>query len=383
MIATNNNIFSVSFDIDKKISQHSRIKTGLKYSHSGMNNNNTYETYENNYWRDVVGLSSLNEYNENIGAVYFIYSTKFKNRMAINVGLRGEYTYATPTTSSTVIVNKQNYFGVFPSIYFLTPLSKTEDHLLALSYSRKIQRPSFRELNPWRYPLSEYSYVEGNQYLKPSYVNDFSMNYIFKQKYNLTFGIGYTQDAIDQVSSKDPDNPLIIIYQQKNINNALNAYININLPFKISDWWHLNSNITGLYIKNKIENNSYDVWRISGNLTNMFTLVKDKSFVELRGWYQGPDISGNMIQTGIYQIDLGYKKIFKDNRYVLTCYVNDLLNVGGNMRTTVVTPDYQSIAHSRWGYTNISVSFTYNFKMGKQVRMRRVESGAEEEKDRL
>lgn len=383
MIATNNNIFSASLDVDKKISQRSTIKTGLKYSHSGMNNSNTYESYVNNHWDDIMGLSSLNEYNENIGAAYFIYSTKFKNRMAINAGLRGEYTFAVPSTSSTVITNKQNYFGIFPSVYFLTPLSKTDDHLLSLSYSRKIQRPSFRDLNPWRYPLGEYSYVEGNQYLKPVYINDVSISYIFKQKYNLTFGVGHTKDAIEQVSSKDPDNPLVIIYQQRNTNNSLNVYMNINLPVKIYDWWYLNSNITGLYLKNKIENNIYDVWRISGNLTNMFTLVKDKSFLELRGWYQGPDIYGNMVQTDIYQIDLGYKKIFKDNKFVLTCYVNDLLNIGGNMRTTVVTPDYQSIARSRWGYTNISVSFTYNFKMGKQVRMRRVESGAEDEKGRL
>ena len=41
--------------------------------------------------------------------------------------------------------------------------------MLAFNYNRKISRPSFWNLNPYRMPLSEYSFLEGNPRLRPAY----------------------------------------------------------------------------------------------------------------------------------------------------------------------------------------------------------------------
>ena len=63
----------------------------------------------------INDLSGNDRYTENISAVYFRYTTRFRNNFSLALGLRGEYTYAVPSTNSTMVADKQNYFSLFPS----------------------------------------------------------------------------------------------------------------------------------------------------------------------------------------------------------------------------------------------------------------------------
>ena len=123
-IITLNNIYSATADFDIALSKVSKLTTGIKYTNNGMDNSTLYEYLKNESWHEIGALTNLNKYNENISALYAKFSTRFKNNFALSLGLRGEYTYAVPSTSSTVITDKQNYFGLFPNANLSMPLNK-------------------------------------------------------------------------------------------------------------------------------------------------------------------------------------------------------------------------------------------------------------------
>lgn len=123
-----------------------------------MNTAILYEFLRDDAWHRI-DRHNLNRYSETSRCTpIFRLNSK---RIGLNVGLRGEYTYAIPATSSTLITDR-HYFGrscrVFPSL----PLNKS-DAMLAFNYNRKISRPSFWNLNPYRMRPSEICFLEGTR----------------------------------------------------------------------------------------------------------------------------------------------------------------------------------------------------------------------------
>ncbi|MDV3662444.1 hypothetical protein CMU70_18590, partial [Elizabethkingia anophelis] len=44
-----------------------------------------------------------------------------------------------------------------------------ENHVFNINYGRRIQRPSYNFLNPFRFVSNPFSYSEGNPFLQPSF----------------------------------------------------------------------------------------------------------------------------------------------------------------------------------------------------------------------
>lgn len=251
-IITLNNIYSATADFDIALSKVSKLTTGIKYTNNGMDNSTLYEYLKNESWHEIGALTNLNKYNENISALYAKFSTRFKNNFALSLGLRGEYTYAVPSTSSTVITDKQNYFGLFPNANLSMPLNKKQSQMLILGYSRKIQRPWFWALNPFRRPLSEYSYIEGNPRLTPAYTNEVNLTWVFAHKYSLSFGTQLTKDNIQQILVTDPTNPDAIVYRFENMPHMNLWFVNLSVPAQITKWWQMTFNATGINFRSKL-----------------------------------------------------------------------------------------------------------------------------------
>lgn len=108
-------------------------------------------------------LSNNFVYEENVNAAYATYSKQGK-RFGFNLGLRLEQTNSTgtltaykPTTNDRV---KRSYLDFFPSggVTF----NPSQKHSLKLNYSRRINRPSYQDLNPFQNRLDELTYEQRN-----------------------------------------------------------------------------------------------------------------------------------------------------------------------------------------------------------------------------
>lgn len=380
MLVTNE-IYAVNGDFEVVLSKASKLRTGLKYSHNNMYNDVVYQALQQEQWNDLEQRNYINWYDENIGALYLLFSTKFRNSISLAVGMRGEYTHANLSNNKVENDTKQTYFSFFPNVNLSVPLNEKASHTLALSYSRKISRPSFSDLNPYRIPLSEYAFAEGNAYLKPTYINDCSLAWIIAQKYVLTLGAQFIQDQISQLSSVDTNDPDVILYRKENVPRMNFYYANITLPVNIFKWWRANVNLNFEHLDQELDGEKQSKNSFNGDMTNTFTLWGNWYF-DLKGYYVSSLLVGNYRALPMFRIDAALKRSFSDNRFTVSLNLDDIFN---SQKMTVLTEasGMHNRSFMRTGYRMLGLSFRYNFKAGKSVKVKNLESGAKEEKSRL
>ena len=115
-------------------------------------------------------------YNENTQAVFGNISRTIK-KWQFQLGLRAENTELKGHSIALNQVNSQHYLGIFPTTYVTYQLN--DNNTLSLNYGRRISRPTYQTLNPFRTYYDLYSYWDGNPALKPSYSNNFELSETF------------------------------------------------------------------------------------------------------------------------------------------------------------------------------------------------------------
>jgi hypothetical protein len=291
-----------------------------------MDNEIIFDYFDRNVWHNLEQLSSNNTFKESVFAIYSTYTSEFKD-INIKLGLRGEYTYATPWTNKIKMAEKQKYFKLFPTVNILFHLDKQHFHSIVLNYNKKIRRPTFNDLNPYRLPMSEHSFIEGNPYLKPAYSNDYSTSLVLYNKYNLTFGVTTMRNDFSRITSEDSEDNNVMILRQENVAKNTNYYVNINLPIEVCSWWNLNTNLLGSRSIVKVIEEKDKIFVFQGGGENAFILPEKVSF-QLEGYYVSPSILGNIKMLSVYKVNSSLRKSFVDNKITVSIFANDIFNSG-------------------------------------------------------
>ncbi len=376
-----NRIYSMSSDLDIKLSDASQFRTGIKYTYNHMENSTFFEALTAPGWTALDPLNNENTFSENIAALYADYSIRFSNMISLKVGLRGEYTHASPKSNRIEIDHNQSYFDLFPVVNLMMPLKKDFTHLLIAGYARKIRRPSFNDLNPFRVPASEFSYIVGNPYLSPTYSNDFSLNWVISQKYSVMVGIMDRKDDYGRVAVEDEEQPGIMLLRQENISNNTNYFFNASLPISLTDWWTLNTNVYGSHNRLEVLEEKHSINVLRANISNMVTFLQNYGF-NLDFMYLTPTYNGNLRNDSFYQMNLSVNGKFAKNRVTASVFVHDVLN-SSRISFRVNEPTFHRKVHADWSFRQFGASLRYNFKSGKEFKAKNVESGVSEEKERL
>src|SRR5690606_23838351 len=170
-----------------------KLEAGLKYSNVKSDNDLGFERFVGGQWEDYEGRPNHFVYTEQVSAGYVDYSTEF-GKWTAKAGVRAEYTISDGHSITKDSRVKRDYLDFFPSAnlgYNISP-----NHILTLSYARKISRPNYRFLNPFRYYIDKLTFQEGNPYVNPQYTHGFSLNYTLMQMFNFTLGTDITNDAM-------------------------------------------------------------------------------------------------------------------------------------------------------------------------------------------
>lgn len=380
---TFNNIYTLSTDFEIAIGKRSQIQTGLKYSCNNMNNDMLYEALVGDTWNVLDPRSYSNHYSENIGAIYFSYMAELWKNITIDIGVRGEYTSAIPTNSKVTEINRQKYFNLFPHANLSIPLNEKSSQFLVINYNRTIERPSFNELNPYRIPMSEYSFVEGNPNLTPMYEDDYSLSWIIDQASTITLGYVKDKNVINQVVKTDANDNNIIVYRQENIPTAEMFYANVSIPTQITKWWQINLGLNWSRVSMKFPDEHLLNQAFNGDLSNTFTLWK-KWYLDISGYYMSSALFGNLRFEDMWQINAAIKHSFFQQHLTVSINLNDIFN-SRDRTITAESTNFRQVNHTKYGYRTMGISLRYNFKAGpnKNLKVKYIESGSEDEKSRL
>ena len=377
---TCNDLYAVSMDFDFRLKMNATLATGLKYTRNEMENQILYEYENNKHWHNIDRYSSKSEYTEDIAAVYATFSSRFK-KLGYSLGLRGEYTHTLPWTNKSDDTKKQDYFQLFPTANVMLPFGKSNQHAVVLNYNRKINRPSFNQLNPYRIPASEYLYTEGNPDLEAALSNDYSVAFRLFNRYNLVAGVTDTKKAFGTVLIEDTNTQGVLIQRQDNVARNTNYYLAGSTSLNVFKWWRINLNVSARRNKIEVLDETHTQNTFQGYMAFLFTLPKEFQ-LDINGFYSSPFIDGNVKTKLDPRINASLRKEFFNRKLTAKLFVNNLFNMT-EVEIKTREKDFQRTMRVNYGFRELGLSVSYNFKMGKTVKVKDVQTGVNEEKLRL
>jgi len=285
-------------DFEGKIDEKNSIEVGVKTSYHYSDNDYNALTNKGVYGGTMVNDSSrMNQfkYLENINSLYVSYSFKPTKKYSFRLGLRGEQTNTKGEQKVGNQVHKNNYFNLFPNVrvgYMINMKNR-----ISLSYTYRISRPSYSQLNPFLKKTSDYSYSQGNPDLSPEFTHNISMDYSLNFKWNFSFGYGYTKDDINSLPKTDPQT-MVTTSCPDNIAFSQRLFLRVNTYQQVTSWWNLMLFGQCSYGRTESDDNNY----FAINTINRNAWFFFMSSFELP-YNFGLDFQGNFyyMQFGVYK----------------------------------------------------------------------------------
>lgn len=282
-----------------------KLEFGGKFAYTSTQNKLRYDTLANGIFSLDPNRSNQFRYQEYIAAAYLAYIGQW-NKFSYNLSLRTEHTHSIANSFTLGTATERKYLKWLPSLSITYTLNKSEE--LNFTYSRRLTRPTFAALNPFRFYYSPRHYWIGNPYLQPSTTDLFALSYYLKSL-NISLNAGRESDVMARYPEYNPTtNELIFLGRNLPYRNFAN--LQLSSPLTINKWWRMNNNI-GLYYNKELTpyfGNTYQIpiynYTINGN--QVFTL-KDWLF-DISYTYESKSGNGLYLMLPVYGVDFGVQK---------------------------------------------------------------------------
>ncbi len=383
-IATNIDLYTIKADYERELKK-GKIEFGGKYLNTKTSNAfDFYDVIDGNVTINEDRTNHFN-YTEQVSALYSSYQIQIK-KFNIQTGLRVEHTRSLGELSvlRAGVANTRvdrNYTNFFPNLGFSYEASKKNS--FGASFSRRIVRPDYHDLNPFQYKIDEYTYHQGNPFLIPEYSSIYEINHSYNSFLNTSLSYTNTTNFYTDVLFPLADG--VTIKKTVNLAYRRNVSLNTNFSVPLKKWWNIYASFWGNYVKNMADygdGNVVDVFAYSGGLyaQNTFSLNKTLNF-ELSGWYGAPGLwDGNMKSKGMGAIDMGFQKKILDKKGTIRLSFTDVLFTSQWGITTDINGMHIT-GGGYWESRQIKLNFSYIF--GNDKLKSNKKTGLEEEEKRL
>lgn len=356
------NIVAFKTDYVHPLKNGGKWEAGLKSSFVSADNNAIYDTLqqENRQWLPDASRSNHFVYDENINAAYLNYAGKV-GKLKVQAGLRAEHTHSVGTSITLSQTVDRNYLNLFPTLFLSRQLDT--NNVLNLSYSRRIDRPDYQNLNPFVFFLDPYTYQQGNPFLRPQYTNSVELTHVFKNAFTTTLNYSRTTDFINRETPRQIPEKNITYVIAENQGSMDNVSLNVSFPIRIAKWWQVQNNLSGYYqhYQTYYSGTLYDVKLVAYNLYTSNNLTFSKTLSgEVAGWYNSASQYGFYRAQPMGGFSLGVQKKFMDGKSNLKLNVSDPFWLNKfNGRAVVQDIDFR--VKSRWESRRIMLTFSYRF----------------------
>lgn len=375
-------LWTAKIDFQSRFWHDGQLQIGVKYD--GIDRSNNLYAFINNdgTWSENEIQSNYFNYEECISAAY-ISANKTIWDFHLNVGVRGEYTHQKGDQLTTGQKFVKSYSGLFPSLSAQYNLNAEKKRLLIFSYSRKILRPTFSMLNPFKLYTSPQTYQEGNPNLSPNNYNSYSLRYTEGQSV-FTFQYLADKNRFVHVGVQNDDTKELGYYFINfgtNRRYRLSAYI----PIHLFSWWSINANGSISYnnMQSLLNEDEFvkKYWYINGSINSNF-LIHEGLTVQLSAngdsdrWYTALKIKSSGYLTASIQQTLWRKKA------TIALSVNDPFR----WNTFHSSYQFQNIDEKTREINNarsITINFRYNFGSEKIKSNRSRNTGVEDVQNRM
>jgi len=376
------NNYSAKIDIENPL-EKINLSYGAKVSI--IDNNNAAEFYDNSSGIPVLDLTQTDYfiYKENTQSAYINASKKLSTKWQTQIGLRLENTQTTGTSKTLNSVTKNKYTKLFPTFYL--SYQKNDNNAFSLSYGKRINRPSYWEINPFRWYINNFSYSEGNPFLRPSFSDNFELSYSFKNKLTTSGFLSITSDGFSQVPTVDPitNNQVFV---RRNYFTQYRYGVSESYFFNTINWLESYNQLYAYYIRSNFDTNTVNSTEQNGfayyfRTNNSFILNTKKTIAaEMSFWYSSASNGGLYRTKQSSSLDLGIKFFLMNRDLQISAALNDVFRTSSPDASTF-SNGIEQIYNTY--YDNRYAKLAIRYKFGnKKVYVQERDVGNDDEKGR-
>ena len=382
----------VQLDYIHPFAKKAKLELGLRYNERTIFNNYIVESdsaatgVEANF-EEVTELTNKFSFDERIYAAYGILSNQYE-KLSWQLGLRAEQTNL---DTQLIPLNpedegrteyepkRQDYFSLFPSANLTYKYSDISS--VQLSYSRRISRPRFRNLNPFITYSNPLSLFTGNPDLRPQFTDSYEVGILQNRKASSIYvGLYYrhTTDVVQRITELDGEG--ITRRLPMNLGTRDDIGVETNINYDITKKFRVTSTMN--FFNSQVdggENLSAEATTIS---TRLGTFYRNRKLLnaQLSWFYRAPQNTPQGTRKSIQSLDVGLSKDVLKNNGTISFNVRDLFNTR-KYRGETITETFTTDSEFQWrrGPTAV-LSFTYRLNQKKQrpSRSRGGNDGGEE-----
>lgn len=381
------NIYALKSDYTTPLKHDAKLDFGAKVSLTKTDNNAIYtKTTQANGTQPNYDLSNHFFYDEVISAAYVNYTKSFK-KIDIQAGLRFEDTELKGKQLGNPIKPysefKNNYNSLFPTAYISYKIDSLATKTINLSYGKRVERPFYKDLNPFSSPLDQFTYYEGNPFLKPTFGHNFSLTYNYTELLSTSFSYSYGKDEIKETIEIVDG----IYYSRPNNIGKSNQYVlSVQSRFNPTKWLTtiVYSEVNYSRFKSQLYDQTLDsrgtYWFI--NATNSIQFSKKWSG-EISGQYLSESVDAQFTVGDFGFVSIGCQKKILNDLGTLKFNLSDVFftnQIRGRINNLGTT-------EANWFGPRdtriLSVTFSYRFGKNTSNKAKYNGTGSESEQNRV
>jgi len=379
-------LWAVQADLEHQIG-NLQLSAGSKYSSiSTTNDFNFYDIVAGTQIPDI-DKSNLFEYKEEIIAGYMILQLPIGERINLNTGVRLEHTLSDGKLTSEQDIQNQNVQGNYTDLFPNVGISYRNGSktMLGLSFGRRINRPSYQDLNPFETKLSELVFFKGNPFLESEKTMNYQFNFSFNQKLTGSVGHSVTSNFFASILEVLETDKTMMIPQNMDTFNITS--LNLSYPLRITENWDITGfgSLNSENYRGQLQNADIDLSATTYNfrVQNSVSLPAGVSMDATLAYFSPFIWRGSLKIQSHSRIDIGFRKAFLEDRLQLRITGSDLLRQGGDF---IYSGNYggmdilgtRSVDSLRGG-----ISLTWRFGNQELKAAKRRASALEDETNRL
>lgn len=386
----------VQIDWEKPVGESIQYEAGYRGNYRNITNSFFLEErqeFPNGPLVPDDGLNNTFTYEELVNAAYGQYGREFGDFSVLG-GLRYEQTNINIEQETTNSKDTKSYGSLFPTVNLSYQLQEGED--ITLGYSRRVNRPRGRFLNPFPSRSSESNVFQGNVDLDAAFSNALDLGYLRRwSKLTLSTSLYFNRSTdnfqfIQQPTGETTDkgDPVIRRFPI-NLSTQDRLGFEFTLTYRPFKWWTINSDFNLFRVENEgeimddpqFQDENFDFVNTSyfARLNQKITLPANIDF-QARINYRGASEDSQGTNDAITTVNLAASKDILNERASLTLNVSDLFNARRREGTTI-TDDFISNNRFQYRERQITLAFTYRFNQKKRERSERSNDGGDEDYD--
>lgn len=386
---TNIDLYTLKADYTQRLWK-GRLSTGFKAASVRTDNGFDFFDLIDNRPRRNTDRSNQFDYTETITAGYVSYD-RSAGKWQWQAGLRLEHTHSdgrlTSETQQADARVVRRYANLFPS----AGLTYRPDasNSLGLTYSRRIDRPTYQSLNPFESKLDELTYQKGNAFLRPQYTNTVQASHTYKYKLTTSLSFSRIDDFFTEItdtietSGSQPRNYITT----RNLARQDVVSLNISYPFSLTKWWNVYLNVSAYRSTNRADFGAGRLIRLTANVLSLYaqhTLTLPRKWnLELSAFYTSPSLWGGTFRNRrFWGSSIGLQRKVLADRGSVNLTVADPFN-SQRWRGISQFGGLYMDASGGWESQQVRVNLTWNFGRQQIKAARQRRTGSEEESKRL